>query len=63
MEIIGLVIVMAVCYLYAKSVKEQYPEIDVNPELYIVGGFLFGLLSLLYCVCKVYKFKKENHLG
>ena len=34
MEIIGLVIVMAVCYLYAKSVKEQYPEIDVNPELY-----------------------------
>ena len=53
MEIIGLVIVMVVCYLYAKSVKEQYPEIDVNPELYIVGGFLFGLLSLLYpCVVK-----------
>ena len=38
-----------VCYLYSKKVKEEYNDIDINPELYIVGGALFGVFSLLWC--------------
>ena len=38
-----------VCWYYADNIKTQYNEIDIDPNLYIAGGFIFGILSLLWC--------------
>ena len=48
----------AIAYFYAKSVKEQHPDIDVNPDNYILGGILFGVFSVLWCAWKHFRFKK-----
>ena len=40
------------CYLYAKNVKEKYPEININPINYLWGGLLFGVLAWLCCWIK-----------
>ena len=48
----------AVCYFYAKDTKEQYPDIDMNPFNYIIGGALFGLLSWLWAWNKKRNYKK-----
>lgn len=49
MEMFWIVFWALVCYLYSKNVVEDYPDIDICPELYIVGGALFGIFSLLWC--------------
>ena len=49
MELFWIIVWAVVCYLYSKKVKEDYPDLDVSPELYIVGGALFGVFSLLWC--------------
>jgi len=46
------------CWYYAKNVKEEYEEIDIDPILYIAGGFLFGVFSLLWCWNKKRNFLK-----
>lgn len=56
-ELIYSVLWAVGCWYYAKNVKEEYKDIDIDPLLYIVGGFLFGLFSFLWCWNK-----KRNYL-
>lgn len=48
---------VVVCYLYANNAKNECPDLDVKPINYLVGGFLFGLFSWLWCWNK-----KRNYL-
>lgn len=58
MEFLYMVFWVVVCYFYADNAKKEYPELDVNPINYIVGGFLFGLFSWLWCWNKKRNYKK-----
>jgi len=59
-EILYTVFWMAFCYYYANDTKNKYPEIDINPVLYIAGGFLFGVFSFIWCWNKKRVFNKYN---
>lgn len=52
MEKIMTIFWFTFCYLYAKNVKEKYPEININPINYLWGGLLFGVLAWIYCWIK-----------
>lgn len=58
MEIFWTLFWVVVCYLYAKDVKERYPDIDVEPFLYVIGGFCFGIFSWLWCWNKKRNYNK-----
>lgn len=51
---------MAFCYWYADKVRTEHPGIDVEPILYVAGGFLFGIFSFLWCWNKKRNYNKYN---
>lgn len=59
-ELFWSIIWVVVCYLYAKDTKERYPDIDINPMNYIIGGLLFGVFSWLWCWDKKRSYEKYN---
>ena len=47
-------------YLVANTVKKNEPELDINPVLYGVGSFAFGILwCMLFLGFKYYSYKKH----
>lgn len=60
--LIGYVIWAMIAYFYASSVKKRYEDIDITPTNYIIGGFLFGLFSIIWCFWKQHKYFK-NKIG
>ena len=57
--LIGYIIWAMIAYFYANEVKKRYEDIDITPTNYIIGGFLFGLFSILWCGYKHYKYLKN----
>ena len=58
-ELLICVLWAFISYHYAKEVKNQHPNIDIEPTNYIIGGFLFGLLSVLWCGWKHFKYVRK----
>lgn len=59
--IICLIIWCGLSYLYAKSVKDRYPDIDVNPVNYIFGAIFIGAIFCIpYCWYKKEKYLMRN---
>ena len=61
MELFWIVMWMVVCYLYAKGVHEKYPKMDINPNLYLIGGALFGVFSLCWAWVRKREYEKYNN--
>lgn len=61
MELLCVIFWTVVCYLYAKDTKEQYPDININPLNYLIGGFLFGLLSWIWCWNKKRSYRRQKY--
>lgn len=59
-ELIISILWALLAYYYAKEVKEQHPSINIEPTYYILGGFLFGLFSMLWCGWKHFKHVRKH---
>lgn len=60
MEVIISIFFSVICYFYAKEINERlYPKFKMaSPIWYSVGGFLFGLIPMLYLWNKVRIYNK-----
>ena len=60
MELLCWIAIAILGYYYAKDTKEKYPGLDIDPINYAVGGFVFGIFSLLWCWNKKRNYIKYN---
>lgn len=58
-ELLISVVWALLTYYYAKQVKNRYEDIDIEPTNYLIGGLLFGLISLLWCDWKRFRYSRK----
>lgn len=59
-ELIISIVWGIVTYLLAKELKEKHEGINITPINYLFGGFLFGVISVIWCGCKCYLYTKKH---
>lgn len=58
MKLLWILFWISVCFAYANNAKDKYPNINIEPKLYLIGGLVFGPFSLLLCIYKVKCYEK-----